>query len=350
VRERSRQKGAPVRLAIVDDSPYHRLRFARLFGRAGEFEVVGLAADGEEGVALIASARPDVVLLDLTMPRMDGFAVLRWAMAHAPIPIVVCSSRSDRESVFKALELGAVDYIIKPGSTRDGLARIERLLLDRVIAAAGARVEPPAAIAAPDAAPPLPPPSARAEVIAIAASTGGPAAIQRLVRQLPPQLTVPIVVAQHMPPGFTRLFAERLERQSHYAAVEARDGAPLRVGTIAVAPGGQQTRVAVEGGEARFRIEARGESDLYAPSADMLFTSIAEGFGASAVGVVLTGMGDDGSRGALAIKRRGGTVLVETSDSALIYGMPRAAVAAGGADAQLPLDRMAEAFLALAGA
>jgi two-component system, chemotaxis family, protein-glutamate methylesterase/glutaminase len=168
------------------------------------------------------------------------------------------------------------------------------------------------------------------------------------VRQLPDTLTVPIVVAQHMPPGFTRLFAERLERQSHYAAVEARDGGALRPGTISVAPGGQQMRVVREGGEVRLVLTPRAEGDLYAPSADMLFGSLAEVFGAAAAGVILTGMGDDGSRGAVAIKQAGGTVLVETSDSALIYGMPRAAVAAGCADAQLPLDQMAEAFVALA--
>jgi two-component system, chemotaxis family, protein-glutamate methylesterase/glutaminase len=325
--ERPGQENGPYRLVIVDDSPYHRLRFGKLFGRSEALEVAGMAADGEEGVALIAAVRPDVVLLDLTMPRMDGFAVLRWVMAHAPLPVVVCSSRSDRESVFKALELGAVDYIIKPGAGRDSLARIERILLDRVVSAAGARVGAPR----PAATGPMPklPGSRRAEVIAIAASTGGPAAIQRLVRQLPAGLTVPIVVAQHMPPGFTRLFAERLERQSHYAAVEARDGAALRPGTIVVAPGGQQMRVVREEGEARVVLTPRAEGDLYAPSADMLFTSIADAFGPAAVAVILTGMGDDGSRGARAIKRKDGTVLVETSESALIYGMPRAAVAAG---------------------
>jgi two-component system chemotaxis response regulator CheB len=345
--ERPGQEHRPYRLVIVDDSPYHRLRFAKLFGRSEALEVAGMAADGEEGVALIATARPDVVLLDLNMPRMDGFAVLRWVMAHTPLPIVVCSSRTDRESVFKALELGAVDYIIKPGAGRDSLARIERFLLDRVVAAAGARMAT-ALGTAPELLPELPPRSRRAEAIGIAASTGGPAAIQRLVRQLPQGLTLPIFVAQHMPPGFTRLFAERLERQSHYAAAEARDGAVLRPGTISVAPGGQQMRVVRADGEVRLTLTPRADGDLYAPSADMLFTSLAEVFGSAAVGVILTGMGDDGSRGARAIKRAGGTVLVETSDSALIYGMPRAAVVAGCADAQLPLDQMAEAFAALA--
>ena len=345
--DRARQPEIPYRLVIADDSPLYRLRFAKLFGRGADLSVAGVAADGEEAIRLIARARPDVLLLDLNMPRMDGFAVLRWVMAHAPLPVVVCSSRDDRESVFKALELGAVDYIIKPGSGKDGLARIEDILVARVKAAAEAHF---AGEALPVTVPvSLPPPARRAEIIAIAASTGGPTAIQQLVRQLPRELTVPIVVAQHMPPGFTRLFAERLERQSHYTAAEARDGAPLVAGTITVAPGGMQTRIAASDGGPRVVLTQRAAGDVYAPSADLLFASIAETYGTSAVGVILTGMGDDGSRGAVAIKDRGGYVLAEASDSALIYGMPRAAIATGCADAQLSLARMPEAFVALAG-
>jgi two-component system chemotaxis response regulator CheB len=347
VTDRARQPELPYRLVIADDSPLYRLRFAKLFGRGADLSVAGVAADGEEAIRLIARARPDVLLLDLNMPRMDGFAVLRWVMAHAPLPVVVCSSRDDRESVFKALELGAVDYIIKPGGGRHGLARIEDILVARVKAAAEAHLAGDRGAAAAPVV--MPPPSRRAEVIAIAASTGGPAAIQQLVRHLPRELIVPIVVAQHMPPGFTRLFAERLERQSHYAASEARDGAPLMPGTITVAPGGMQTRVERSDGVARVALAERSAGDVYAPSADMLFASIADTFGAAAVGVVLTGMGDDGSRGAVAIKEHGGYVLAEASDSALIYGMPRAAIATGCADAQLPLTRMPEAFLALTG-
>ncbi len=345
--DRARQHEPPYRLVIADDSPLYRVRFAKLFGRAAELTVAGLAADGEEAVRLVAQDRPDVMLLDLTMPRMDGFAVLRWVMANAPMPVVVCSSRADRESVFKALELGAVDYIIKPRAWRDGLAGIEPLLVERVRAAAEAHLGA-RPVAGADAVA-IPSPSHRALIIAIAASTGGPAAIQRLVRRLSRELTVPIVVAQHMPPGFTRLFAERLERQSHYAAEEARGGAELRPSTIVVAPGGMQTRLVRDGEAVRIELAERAASDIYAPSADILFASAADTFGPSVAGVILTGMGDDGSRGAAAIKERGGFVLAESNDSALIYGMPRAAIASGHVDAQLPLDRMAEAFLALAG-
>jgi two-component system chemotaxis response regulator CheB len=345
VTERARQHEPPYRLLIVDDSPLYRLRFTKLFGRNRDLTVVGVAADGDEALRLMASGRPDVVVLDLTMPRMDGFVFLRSVMAHAPLPVVVCSSRSDRESVFKALELGAVDYIVKP-SAKDEISRLEPILVERVRSAAEARLGVRAV--APVVPFALPPSRHRAEVIAIAASTGGPAAIQRLVHQLPRELTVPIVVVQHMPPGFTRLFAERLERQSHYRAAEAYDGAALEPCTIAVAPGGMQTRLATAPGEPRLEIAPRAAADVYAPSADLLFSSMADAYGPAAVCVVLTGMGDDGSRGAVRVKECGGYVLAETSDSALIFGMPRAAIDTGCADAQLPLDRMAEAFVALA--
>jgi two-component system chemotaxis response regulator CheB len=187
-------------------------------------------------------------------------------------------------------------------------------------------------------------------VIAIAASTGGPAAIQRLVRGLPAGLSVPFVIVQHMPPGFTRLFAERLERLSHYAAVEAKDGTDLAPRRIYVAPGGMQTQIVRRDGRVRLTVVPRRPGDLHAPSADLLFASLAEACGEEAVALVLTGMGDDGSRGVREVKRRGGYVLAETSDSALIYGMPRAAMATGCVDAELMLEQVPEALSKLAGA
>lgn len=338
------------RLVIVDDSPFYRLRFARMFGNAERLALVGTASNGEEGIGLIAAERPDVVLLDLTMPGIDGFGVLRWVMSKMPVPVVVCSSRRDRESIFRALELGAVDYITKPESARDGLKGIEHILIDRVESAARARVgqQRPKGAAELDGRLAKKAAKRSAEVIAIAASTGGPSAIQRLVRELPRDLLAPIVVAQHMPPGFTRMFAERLERLSHYSVVEAKDGAPLNPRRIYVAPGGMQTRLARREDGVFFAVTPRGSGDVHAPSADMLFESVAEVFGSHGLAVVLTGMGDDGSKGVRAVKDAGGYVVAETSESALIYGMPRAAVATGCADAELALEQMPAAFLALA--
>jgi two-component system chemotaxis response regulator CheB len=338
------------RLAIVDDSPFYRLRFSKLFERSERFSVVGVAANGEDGIRLIATERPDVVLLDLMMPGIDGFGVLRWVMSQAPVPVVVCSSRRDRESVFSALELGAVDYITKPESARDGMRTIEEILVERLAAAAQARVVARAAeLHGERRVSTLPPIERRgASVIAVAASTGGPAAIQWLVGNLSPELSVPVVVVQHMPPGFTRLFAERLERLSHYGAGEAKDGAELAPRRIYVAPGGMQTRLTMRDGRVRFAVSPRERGELHAPSADLLFASAATTFGEQAVAVVLTGMGDDGSHGVRAIKEKGGYVVVETGESALIYGMPRAAVATGCADAELALEQIPRALRALA--
>jgi two-component system, chemotaxis family, protein-glutamate methylesterase/glutaminase len=339
------------RLAIVDDSPFYRLRFSRIFERSDRFTIVGTAANGEEGIKLIASTHPDVVLLDLVMPGIDGFGVLRWAMSKSPVPIVVCSSRRDRESVFQALDLGAVEFVTKPGSPRDGLRSMDETLIDRLLAAAQARlgVRGESLDVRLDRVLALERDRGRdAAVIAIAASTGGPAAIQRLVSDLPRDLSVPIVVVQHMPSGFTRLFAERLERLSHYGAEEAKDGVELAPRRIYVAPGGMQTRFALWDGRVGLSVTPRAPKELHAPSADIAFASMAEACGRKAVAVVLTGMGDDGSRGVRDVKERGGYVLAESVDSALIYGMPRATMATGCADAELALGEMSRALLALA--
>ena len=340
---RDRHPG-PYRVLVVDDSPLYRVRFAKLLGRSRDVVVSGVAADGEEAVRLIANNPPDVVLLDLSMPRMDGFAVLRWLAAHSPIPVVVCSSHNDRTSVFRALELGAVDFVPKPESAREAGRDLETLVLERVLAAATAQLEPRRVSTA---AVVLPTRERPAEVIAIGASTGGPAALQTLARALPRELSAPIVVAQHMPQGFTRPFAERLGRHSHYTAAEAYDGARLGRATIHVAPGGMQTRIVAGPEMAQLAVVAGEPGEAHAPSVDALFASASEVFGDATVAVVLTGMGDDGSAGAAAVKARGGVVLVESSDTALIYGMPRAALATGRVDAALPLSALPAALLAL---
>ncbi len=340
-------------LLIVDDSPYYRMRFSRIFSRSEHLKVVGVADDGDVAIKMIIENAPDVVLLDLLMPRMDGFGVLRWAMENRPLPIVVCSSFSDRERVFKALELGAVDFLLKP-TPRAGqhASRLEEQIIRRVEEAAAARM-----ISRPDVSPDTKAAvlaaereacGAQVEVICIAASTGGPTAIQRLLSELPQGLRVPIVVVQHMPVGFTAPFAGRLNSLTHYTVQEGRHGEPLRQNHIYIAPAGAKTSIKQEGDRPVLVIEQEGAGGTHSPSADELFESAAQVYGCHTLAVVLTGMGEDGARGADAVRRAGGHVIAESNESAVVFGMPRAVLERGCASVVLPLTSIPSVLLAYA--
>ena len=327
------------------------MRFSRIFSRSNQLEVAGLADDGDVAIKQIIELRPDVVLLDLQMPRMDGFGVLRWAMQNHPLPIIVCSSFSDRERVFKALELGAVDFLLKP-TPRSSLntSRLEEQIIECVEEAASARTGlknslSPGAKAAVIAA------EARArgaqvELICIAASTGGPAAIQKVVAALPKSLSVPILVVQHMPVGFTGPFAERLNALSHYTVREARNDDTVKKRHIYVAPAGADMRVEREGAQTTLVVKKGSKDQLHAPSADAVFESAAQVFGERMLAVVLTGMGEDGARGAEAVMKAGGHVIAESNESAVVFGMPRSVIERGCASAMVPLSAMPEVLLA----
>ena len=341
------------RLLIVDDSPYYRMRFSRIFSRSNRLSVAGLADDGDVAIKQIVELSPDVVLLDLLMPRLDGFGVLRWTMQNHPLPIIVCSSFSDRERVFKALELGAIDFLLKP-TPRPSLAtsKLEEQIILRVEEAACAKARAATPIS-PDAKVAVLAAERRArgaqvELICMAASTGGPAAIQKLVAELPRDLSAPIVVAQHMPRGFTAPFAQRLNALSHYTVREARDDEPIKKRHVYIAPAGAETTVRRESGQAMLRVEKQLLDHLHAPSADALFESAAKVYGSKTLAVVLTGMGEDGACGAEAISKAGGHVIVESNESAVVFGMPRSVIERGCASAMLPLSAMPSVLLAYA--
>jgi two-component system chemotaxis response regulator CheB len=338
------------RLLIVDDSPYYRLRFSKIFARSEQLEVVGLAEDGDIAIKQIIETGPQVMLLDLLMPRLDGFGVLRWVMANRPMPVVVCSSFGDRERVFKALELGAVDFLLKPTPRATKItSKLEDRIIERVETAAVANTAigqttdsdwRAVSLSAEQAAY-----GAGVELICIAASTGGPAAIQRLIAELPKSLTVPIVVVQHMPEGFTRPFAARLDSISHYKVVEAGEGERVRGRHIYIAPAGRETTV-FRNGEALFLSVSSSSTSAHAPSADALFSSAASACGEQTLAVVLTGMGQDGASGAEVIRHAGGHVIVESNESAIVFGMPRSVIERGCASAMLPLWSMPPVLLA----
>jgi two-component system, chemotaxis family, protein-glutamate methylesterase/glutaminase len=353
----------PIRLLVVDDSAYNRRNIAEVFAGYSEVEVVGKAADGEEALRLATLLKPDVITLDLEMPRMDGFTFLRILMSRQPTPVIVVSSYSQKENVFKALELGALDFVAKPTAQispdaqdlRDQI--LEKVLLVRqlrsTLAGPTSRRGPPSIPFPPDSHSRASYPdsaSMRAavayvaprHVVAIASSTGGPSALLEIFSKVPPNSTAGIVVAQHMPDKFTRTFAERLDRKGVVRTSEASDGDRLGKLTGFVCPGRQCMEVQQNGVELRITVGAPKPDDRYVPSADRLLKSVAQAAGARAIGVILTGMGDDGVEGARAIRDAGGLVVAESQDTAVVYGMPGAAVRAGIPQKVLPLPQIAE--------
>lgn len=344
-----------IRVLVVDDSVFNRRSISDILATGPGIEVVGKAADGEEALRLVNALKPDAITLDLEMPRMDGFTFLRILMTKMPTPVIVVSSYSQKENVFKALELGALDFVAKPdrysdpdlGAIRDELVRKVMLAKSvRRFAAVSARkaadVVPSSAVEPAPAAPAVAP----KHIVAIASSTGGPSALMEIFGRLPENYPHAIVIAQHMPDKFTRTFAERLDRRSALAVSEAQDRDAVNAGTAFVCPGRQcmelelATRALL-----RVRVTGPAEADRYVPSADRLLTSVAAAVGRRTVGVILTGMGDDGVQGARAILAAGGIVVAEADTTAVVFGMPGSAVRAGATTMVLPLPEIAE-FLA----
>lgn len=349
-----------LRVMVVDDSAFNRRTIGDLLSNIEGVEVVGKAADGDEALKLAASLAPDLITLDLEMPRMDGFTFLRLLMARQPTPVIVVSGNSARENVFRALELGAIDFIAKPTRTiASDLSVIEQELASKVAMVRqltpagrdikrriGARNTATGMFANAAERMQVPLPSADKDtslqrIIVIGASTGGPSALVEVFSQFRAGATAAVVVAQHMPERFTRTFAERLNKLGGLRVSEARDFEPLHPGRAVLCPGGKCLEVVTFGNGYAASVVDPAPSDRFIPSADWLFRSAAEAAGEKVVGVVLTGMGDDGARGVVAIKARGGTVIAEAPETAVIYGMPGAAMRTGEVDKSLPLPALA---------
>ncbi|MCM2263721.1 MAG: chemotaxis response regulator protein-glutamate methylesterase [Desulfuromonadales bacterium] len=351
-----------VRVLVIDDSAFNRRTIVKMLEALPDVEVVGYACDGEEGLRKVIDLKPDLVTLDLEMPRMDGFTLLRIVMQKQPTPIIVVSSRSNDEDVFKALELGAVEFVPKPSARvspvlmdiRDELlekvrevtkANLRTILERRQPIAVPRRIEPqpPRPTAAPA---PAPAPAGKDfPMVVIGSSTGGPPALQTIFSSIQEPIPVGFAVAQHMPPDFTRAFADRLNRFSALDIREAADGDAIRPNQVLIAPGGFNLEVFRRGGEAIVKVTAPKAHQRYIPSADVLFTTAAPVFGPRLLGVVLTGMGNDGARGVQAVKDHGGSVLAEDEDSCVVFGMPKEAIATGKVNAVVPLPAMCREIL-----
>lgn len=335
-----------IRILVVDDSAVVRKVLSQELSRYPDIEVVGTAIDPYAAREKIMELSPDVLTLDVEMPRMDGLSFLAKLMRHHPLPVVVVSSLTQRDSAnaLKALELGAVEVVPKPGS-QFSIPDVGRDLVRAVRAAARARVrkrtEP-----RPDAPKALPAAglSTTHKVLAIGASTGGTRAVEQLLTGLPPD-SPGTVITQHMPAGFTKTFAERLDRVSALEVREACDGDLLVPGLALVAPGGRHLLVQRSGARYSARIKDGPPVHHQRPSVDVLFGSVAHAAGGNAVGVILTGMGADGAQGLLEMRDAGAHTLAQDEASCVVFGMPKAAIDLEAAERVVPLDGMAAAVI-----
>ena len=332
-----------IRVLIVDDSALIRELLSRTLAKDGDIVVVGTAQDPIEAREKVKTLNPDVLTLDIEMPNMNGLAFLEKLMRLHPLPVVMVSTLTKKgaSETLLALELGAVDFAAKPGADLSGgLDAFGAVLRDKVRAAAHSdvrgramRVEPPK-VGLRTAAAPL------GAVIAIGASTGGVEAIRAVLSQMPPDCP-PIVIAQHMPPGFTGRFAARLDEVTELTVVEAEDRMPVQAGHAYVAKGDHHLRVERSSGQLKCRLSQDELTSGHRPSVDVLFESVARTVGPMAVGAILTGMGRDGARGLKMMRDAGAYTVGQSQASALVYGMPRVAFEEGAVVEQAPLEAIA---------
>jgi two-component system chemotaxis response regulator CheB len=342
------------KVLIVDDSALMRQLLTKILSSDPELEVVGTAGDPYAAREMIIALKPDVLTLDIEMPRMDGLTFLEKLMRGHPMPVIMISSLTSKgaDTTLRALSLGAIDYISKPKlDVSNGTIEQAEEIVAKVKAAAKARVRPPSVTTA------LPAPpvgtyrfSATHKIVAIGASTGGTEALKELLSPLPADFPG-IVIVQHMPEAFTRQFAERLDSLCKIRVKEAQDGDRILPGHALLAPGGHQMAVVRRGTEYAVHVYRGERVNRHLPSVDVLFSSCARSMGKNALGALLTGMGADGAKGMLEMKQAGAFNIAQDESTSVVFGMPREAILLNAVDQVLPLDRIPGALLQrLAGA
>lgn len=340
-----------IRVLVVDDSALVRRLVTSALTQVPDLEIVGVAKDGVEAVEQVDALAPDVVTLDIEMPRLDGLGALTQIRAkHPRLPIIMFSTLTERgaAATLEALSRGASDYVTKPSNTgriADGITAIREQLVPRIRALVGMRKLAPAGgraavRRAPVANAPARSSAGRPEVLLIGCSTGGPDALARLLPKLPATLAVPVLVVQHMPALFTAMLAERLDRDAPLTVREAADGDPVRAGEVLIAPGDFHLRLRSAAGQVRVALDQGPQENFCRPAVDVLFRSAAQVYGGRALVAVLTGMGQDGLEGARVLSGAGATVLAQDEATSVVWGMPGAVSMAGLAQDVLPLDEL----------
>lgn len=340
------------KVLVVDDSAFVRKMVRQMLSRSPFIEVVGTARDGEEALELVETLHPDVVTLDMIMPRLDGLEFLRRQMAKQPLPVVVVSIASERgEMALEALDLGAVDLVQKPTAlATNKITEIAGDLIEKVKTAATITLKHPPAVPEPERPLPIPPVSVGREtavdVVVIGISTGGPQTLKQVIPQLPADFPVPVAIVLHMPVGYTEMYAQRLNNISRLTVREAREGDLVEPGTVLLAAAGRHLTFRQRpDGSVVAHLDKRPFDTLHRPSVDVLFRSAADLFGSRVIGIVMTGMGADGEKGAAWIKARGGKMITEAEETCVVYGMPRTVVKAGLSDLVVPLNQMTAAIM-----
>ena len=354
-----------IRILVVDDSPFMRKSLQKMLEEAPDLKVVATARDGVDALEKIEEHQPDIVTLDIEMPRMDGLTCLKKIMATRPMPVLMVSSLTQEgaQATLDALSIGALDFIPKESSfaslsilqiQHDLQEKVRRLATSPRFHRPAPGPHPPTPAPAP-ARPALPerpappaapagagiPASPLAELLLIGSSTGGPKALQDFLPGLPGALPVPCLIVQHMPSTFTRPFAERLDGLCQVHVKEAELGEPLKAGTVYIAPGGIHMTYGARGPKGCVELSPEPMSSLHRPSVDVLFMSVAELYKGQVFAGILTGMGADGAKGLEQLKRKGAHTLAEAEESCVVYGMPRAAVERGCVDTVAPLPDIA---------
>lgn len=344
---------ANIKVVVVDDSAFMRKAISAMLKKHPEIDVVGIARNGQEGLDLVRKLNPDVVTMDIEMPVMDGLTALRHIMMEMPRPVIMVSSLTTEgaESTLKAMEYGAVDFIPKQLSKVSlDIVKIEGELQAKVKAVARkkARTSRLAALQRPQkvqkqvkTTPAAPTGKLIRDIVVIGVSTGGPPVVQKILSELPENFPGSILIAQHMPGAFTGPFARRLNDSTNLNVMEAKDGEVIKPGWAYIAQGGKHLKIDQKVSRIDLVVSEEPAEALYKPSANVLFSSVANGVGRRAIGVILTGMGSDGLLGARDLKAKGGILLAQSEDTCVVYGMPKAVVDDGLVDQVVDLEAMA---------